>query len=163
MRNIFITLKIALLLSLVLNNFSVTASVNSKTKIVNDLFGTPPTSITGVTTICKGSSTTLTANGATLLSNDSYQWGTGTTIGSNIISGQTSATLVVTPIVTTTYWVRVIGSTTTSGVTKVVTVVNPSIAPTSVSGNLSICNGSSTTLSATGATLYSGAVYQWGT
>ena len=127
------------------------------------IFGTAPTSISGASSVCAGSRVTLTAIGATLLTNDTYQWGTGSTIGSNIISGQTNSTLTVTPSVTTTYWVRVVGATTTSGVTKVVTVVNPSTAPTSITGNLNICIGSSTTLTAVGATLASGGVYQWGT
>jgi hypothetical protein len=38
---------------------------------------------------------------------------------------------------------------------------NSSTAPTAISGTATICNGSSTTLTASGGTLSSGAVYQW--
>jgi hypothetical protein len=40
---------------------------------------------------------------------------------------------------------------------------NSSTAPTAISGTATICNGSSTTLTASGGTLSAGAVYQWGT
>jgi hypothetical protein len=52
---------------------------------------------------------------------------------------------------------------TTGGVTQVVTVNQPSVAPTGISGTTTICIGGSTTLTATGGTLGTGANYQWGT
>ncbi|MEI7509012.1 MAG: hypothetical protein WCJ62_06055, partial [Flavobacterium sp.] len=164
MKKIFILLKITLVLSVFLTVFTVNASTGFSSKVVSAIIGTPPTSISGSSSVCAGVRTTLTALGGTLSTNDAYQWGTGSTIGSNIISGQTNATLTVTPLVTTTYWVRIIGtSSSTTGVTKVVTVVNPSTAPTSITGNLNTCIGSGTSLTANGATLASGAIYQWGT
>lgn len=127
-----------------------------------------PTSITAPsTTICNGSSVTLTAVGATLGTGANYQWGTGAIVGTSPIGGATSSTLNVSPTSTTTYWVRVENtnspcSATTGGVTVTVTVNQPSAAPTSITG-LDICNGSSTTLTANGGTLGTGANYQWGT
>ncbi|KGO92205.1 T9SS sorting signal type C domain-containing protein [Flavobacterium subsaxonicum] len=85
---------------------------------------TDAASIAGASITCKDASITLTATGASLLSNTEYQWGTGT-IGQNIIAGQTGASIVVAPSATTTYWVRIkntICGTTTAGTTKLVTV-----------------------------------------
>ncbi|TRW22358.1 T9SS sorting signal type C domain-containing protein [Flavobacterium zepuense] len=81
------------------------------------------TAITGPSVVCKDSSVTLTATG-TLPANSEYQWGTGST-GSNIIAGQTGASIVVAPGTTTTYWVRIkntICDTYSSGITKIITV-----------------------------------------
>ncbi|HEX8269889.1 MAG TPA: hypothetical protein VF581_08345 [Flavobacterium sp.] len=127
---------------------------------------TAPTSVTGIDTICKGTSTTLTANGAVLGTSATYQWGTGTTAGSGIITG-TAASLSVTPTVTTTYWVRVkvLGACNsfTSAVFITVNVNVPSTAPTTITGNTTVCEGSSTTLTASGGTHSPGATYEWGT
>jgi hypothetical protein len=127
-----------------------------------------PTSITGTSTICNGGSTTLTAIGGTLGTGANYQWGTGATIGSSPLVGQTSSTLSISPTATTTYWVRIENTSapcaaTTSGASQVVTVNQPSVAPTGITGTTTICVGSSTTLTATGGTLGTGANYQWGT
>jgi hypothetical protein len=137
-----------------------------------ELLGTTPsTDPTGITTsastICNGTSVTLTATGGTLGTGANYQWGTGAVVGANPIVGATSATLVVTPTTTTTYWVRIENTAgpcaaTTSGVTTVITVNQPSTAPTSITTG-SICNGSSITLTANGGVLGTGATYQWGT
>ena len=122
---------------------------------------TAPTSITGTTSICAGSSVTLTANGGT---GSNYQWGTGSTVGSNIISGQTASTLTVSPASTTTYWVsrtQLSPCSNTTGVTFTVSVSTPATAPTSISASSStVCSGTSVTLTAVGG---SGSNYQWGT
>ena len=90
---------------------------------------TAPTSITGTTTICSGETSTLTASGGTEGTSCTYQWGTGSTVGSNIISGATSISYT-TPALTsnTTYWVRRVDpspcSTTTGGATVTVIILN---------------------------------------
>ena len=107
-----------------------------------------PTSISGTTTICNGSSTTLTANG-TLGTGAVYQWGTGSTVGTNSISGST-ASITVSPTSTTTYWVRITNTTspctaTTSGVTSTVTVnAQPAAA---AGGTQTICQTGTATVS----------------
>jgi len=127
-----------------------------------------PTSISGApAAICSSSSVTLTAVGGTLGTGANYQWGTGSVVGTNPIVGATSSTLTVSPSSTTTYWVQIQNTTapcsaTTGGVTQVVTVNQPSVAPSSVTGP-DICNGGSTTLTAVGGSLGTGANYQWGT
>ena len=116
-----------------------------------------PTSITGVNSICLGTSTTLTANGTS----GTYEWGTGTTVGLNPIAGTTN-TITVSPTSTTTYWVRVKGTfpcPDSAGITRTVTVTAPPVAPTTITGTNSICSGTTTTLTATAGL----GTYEWGT
>jgi len=87
--------------------------------------------------------------------------------GTNPIAGQSGVSISVSPSATTTYWVRIINGTapcsaTTAGVTSTVTVNQPSVNPTSITGS-SICLGASTTLTVVGGSLGVGANYQWGT
>ncbi|RZJ68517.1 MAG: T9SS sorting signal type C domain-containing protein [Flavobacterium sp.] len=130
-------------------------------------FSTAPTSISGTNAICAGTSTTLTAQGGTMGGSSTYQWGTGNTVGNNVIAGQTGASITVSPTTTTTYWVRrqdpAPCNINTPGVTQEVTVTPVSTAPTGISGTTTLCAGSSTTLTATGGTLGSGSTYEWGT
>ncbi len=144
-----------------------TATTGGLTKLIT--VNTPsaaPSSVTGAD-ICAGGTTTLTALGATLGTSANYQWGTGSVVGTSPIVGATSSTLTVTPGSSTTYWVQVQNTASpctaaTSGLTKLITVNTPSVAPSSITG-ADICAGSSTTLTALGATLGTGANYQWGT
>ena len=127
-----------------------------------------PTSISGTTIYCNPGTTTLTAEGGTLGTNANYQWGTGSVVGTSPITGQTASTITVSPSNTTTYWVRIENTASpctinTGGPTQVVTVNQPSVAPTGISGTTTICSGGSTTLTASGGTLGTGANYQWGT
>jgi len=129
---------------------------------------TAPTSITGTIALCSGQTTILTAAGGIAGSDVTYEWGTGSTVGSNIISGATTASYTTAALsTTTTYWVRrkdpVPCSTTTTGATVTVTVNTPSTAPASISGTTSVCQGSTTTLTATGGVSGTGATYEWGT
>ncbi|MDO9253924.1 MAG: T9SS type A sorting domain-containing protein [Bacteroidales bacterium] len=88
---------------------------------------TAPTSISGITAICGGSSTTLTATGGTLGTGGTYQWGTGGTLGLNIIPSATAASYT-TPDLTSnaTYWVRKTDpapcNTVTGGLTASITI-----------------------------------------
>lgn len=129
------------------NGTSINVSSTSTSSVtITDVFGcqssasqlvtvnTPsiaPASISGTTTLCSGTGTVLTAVGGTLGSGANYQWGTGSTVGSNIISGATNIDLSVTPSGTTTYWVRIVNTASpctpaTGGVTQEVTV-NPNV------------------------------------
>jgi gliding motility-associated-like protein len=131
---------------------SVTVTVNTAS--------TAPTSISASSNpICTPSSTTLTAVGGTAGTGATLQWYTGSCGGT---SAGTGASITVSPIVTTTYYVRyegACGNTTCAQVT--ITVNTPSTAPTSISGTTTICSGGSTTLSAVGGTAGTGASLQW--
>lgn len=127
---------------------------------------TAPTNISGTSSICSGSSVTLTATGGNLAMGAVYQWGTGT-VGNNVISGQTGASITVSPTATTTYWVRRVDpapcAINTNGATKSITVTTASTAPASITGTTTICLGNSTTLTASGGTAGTNATYEWGT
>lgn len=124
------------------------------------------TGITGAGTICQGAGVTLTATGGTLGTGANYQWGTGTSVGSNTIAGATSSTYTVTPSGTTSYWVSVTGPSPCNGAGgtyTTVTVATPSTAVTGITGGGTVCQGAGVTLTATGGSLGTGANYQWGT
>jgi hypothetical protein len=127
-----------------------------------------PSSISGTTTICNGGNTTLTAVGGTLGTGANYQWGTGAIVGTSPIGGATNSTLTVSPGSNSTYWVRIENTSApctgaTVGVTQLVTVNMPSVAPSGISGTTTICIGGNSTLTAVGGILGTGANYQWGT
>lgn len=113
------------------NRVAVTGTVNQ---------GLTP-GITGTTSICKGSSTTLTATGGT-----TYSWDTGAT----------TAAITVSPSNTKTYTVTAT-SAGCSGVATVSVAVNNIPTPT-ITGTTTICSGGSTTLTASG-----GGTYVWNT
>ena len=99
----------------------------------------PPPNVTlgGVTSVCPGSSTTLTASGGS-----TYQWSTGSTTSSTTVS----------PLVTTTYTVKVFNGTCQKDTTITVTML--AVPSVTFSGNPLICIGDSTTLTAHGGTSY---------
>ena len=113
------------------------ASTATMQVVVNAL---PSPSISGTTTICNGSSTTLTASGG-----GSYRWD----------NNSTNAQRTVSPTTTTTYTVTVTNSSNCSASTSKVVTVNALPSP-SISGTTTICNGTSTTLTASG-----GGTYRW--
>ena len=89
-------------------------------------------------TICQGASTTLTATNAA-----TYSWAPG---------GQTTASISVSPATTTTYTVTGTSSGCVTTDQVIVTVVPPPAI--SAGANVAICNGQSTTLTATGGSTY---------
>ncbi len=121
---------------------------------------TAPTTISGTTSICPGSTTILTASGGSVGTIGVYQWGTGTSVGLNSISGQTGASLMVSPAITSTYWVRRIDGTcnTTSGISQEVTVIPISVGG-NASSNQSICLG--TTPLDLNLASYTGNIVKW--
>lgn len=99
----------------------------------------PTINIAGNTSICKGSSTTLTASGGS-----TYLWSSG--LG-------TGAVKTVAPDTTTTYIVSGTGANGCDNTTQIQVVVNP-LPSVDLGGDVTICAGNSTTLIATGATTY---------
>ena len=133
-------------------------------KITVNATSTAPTSISGGPTLC--TSGTLTESGGTLSAGATYQWGTGSTIGTSPISGATASTYTATAA--NTYWVSVTAGTTCPGVsnagatTAIAAINSPSTAPTSISGGAGTYCGV-TVLTEVGGALATGANYQWGT
>ena len=124
-----------------------------------------------VSPICNGGSTTLSQSGGILGTGAIWQWysdaGFTTKVGGQLSTSD--ASLSVSPIASTTYYVRAEGTTSPCTVnvgdnTKSVTITvnQPSVAATSVSASATtICNGSSSTLTQTGGTLGTGASWKW--
>ncbi len=97
----------------------------------------PPTAITGNTTLCEGESTTLTATGGV-----TYVW-SNTSTGNSITVNQSGV-----------YTVTATNAEGCSATANVTVTVNP-LPSVNISGNTTVCAGSSTTLTATGANSYS--------
>ena len=110
-------------------------ATNTATVTVNAL---PMATISGNTSLCAGQGTSLTANTAAA----SYTWSTG----------QSLATITVTPASTTSYSLNVLGSNGCTNTVVTTVTVNP-IPVVSVS-NATICAGGSATLTANGALAY---------
>ncbi|MGE0636401.1 MAG: T9SS type A sorting domain-containing protein [Bacteroidia bacterium] len=135
-----------------------TTTCASVTVTVNTL-SVAPTGATGVTTICNGSSTTLTVSGGSAGTGATAQWFTGSCGGA---SAGTGNSINVSPTTTTTYYVRYSGTcNTTTCATVTVTVNTLSVAPTGATGTTTICNGGSTTLTVAGGSAGTGAVAEW--
>jgi len=121
-------------------------SVNSN-NITMTVYSPPtaPTSITG-SPVCIGGKALLTATGGSSGSGCAYEWGTGNTIGNNIISGATSIKYTTTNLNSNaTYWVRRVGNTSctskTTGVSQLVSIVaDPTISTQPVSPS-NVCVG----------------------
>lgn len=130
-----------------------TVSANTYSAIVTDVNGCKDTARVTVTikpipafllpnqTICQGQSATLTAAGG-----GTYAWTPG---------GQTTASITVTPSVSTTYTCVVTGTNGCTGTNSAAVTVNPKPTAT-ITGNQNLCQGQSTTLTASG-----GGTYQW--
>lgn len=99
----------------------------------------PQISVSGTKTLCAGQTTTLTATGGT-----SYIWTTGDTISNIVVSPTSTQSYVVT--VTNTY-----GCVSSAAVTV---TVNP-LPNVTFTGLTTICQGSTTTITALGASTYS--------
>ncbi len=97
----------------------------------------PTPSITGNTSVCEGQSTTLTANGGV-----SYAWSNGSTMTSVTVS-QSGV-----------YTVTATNAEGCSASANITISVNP-LPNISIAGNTRICEGGSTTLTASGADTYS--------
>ncbi|MGZ4055048.1 MAG: PKD domain-containing protein [Bacteroidia bacterium] len=102
----------------------------------------PNITLSGVTDICVGQSTTLTATGAT-----SYTWSGGTSA--------TTSSITVSPAITTTYYATSAVTPCGSDTDTIVVTVHP-LPVAAISGTDTICQGESTVLTASG-----GGTYQW--
>jgi autotransporter-associated beta strand protein len=128
----------------------------------------PTSLLISTATICNGSSITLTQSGGTLGTGATWRWYSdasfSTLVGS---SSSANASLVLSPTTSTTYYLRAEGnfSPCSSNLAAPgnisVTVNQPSVAPSSLNGTATICDGSSTNLTQTGGSLGTGAIWRW--
>ena len=130
----------------------VISSCNSSLTPVTVTINQPsinPSSITGSSSICLGANTTLTSVGGSLGVSANYQWGTGSVVGTNPISGATSSTLSASPSSSTNYWVQIVNGTgpcsiTTAGLSTTITVNTPTLASNPTAGS-AVWRGASST------------------
>ncbi|MBM3410332.1 MAG: T9SS type A sorting domain-containing protein, partial [Bacteroidetes bacterium] len=108
----------------------------------------PTPTVSPTTTICSGSSATLNALGGT--GSQPYEWRIGSLSGSVV---GTSSSLTVSPVVNTTYYVMVRNSLGCTKADSVRVIVLP-VPIVQASPDISVCQGSSVTLNATGASTY---------
>jgi gliding motility-associated-like protein len=121
----------------------------------------PASVIAGQTSVCPGSSTTLTVNGGTLSPNDIWTWyaggcGAGAPIG-------TGNMIAVSPLSNTTYYVRAEGPCGFSGCASASVSLNTiSTPPISVTASsTTLCTGQSTVLNVSGGLLGTGGQWVW--
>ncbi|MFC2152635.1 gliding motility-associated C-terminal domain-containing protein, partial [Bacteroidota bacterium] len=125
---------------------------------------TESTDPTGINTdndnFCPGESANLTVQGGSLGTGASWEWYTGSCGGTSAGSG---LTLNVSPVVTTTYWVRAEGDcNTTACVSITLTVKAESTDPTGINtDNNNFCVGESANLTVQGGSLGDGASWEW--
>lgn len=113
---------------------------------------TDPTGISGTTSICSGSSTTLSVNGGSLGTGANWQWFEGS-CGSGSALG-TGSSITVSPTANTSYYVVSQGGcNTTSCVSQAVTVTPISA---DAGADLTLCTGDTATLTVSGT-----GTYQW--
>ncbi len=113
-----------------------------------------------VSTVCSGSSTTLSVVGGTLGTGASWRWHSGSCTGTLVGTG---SSITVSPVATTTYYVSAEGNCNTTSCASVTIALNTqSVAALSISANPnSVTLGNSTTLSLSGGSLGTGAVWTW--
>ena len=99
-----------------------TSSASTTGNITPNSLSVVPTGITGTTTICNGSSTTLTVNGGTVGTGATVQWFTGSCGGT---SAGTGNSITVSPTSNTTYYVRYSGTCNTTACVSQLVTVNP--------------------------------------
>ncbi|MFN7013162.1 MAG: hypothetical protein ACK4ON_02715, partial [Bacteroidia bacterium] len=113
------------------------------TNITMNSLSTAPTSATAnPSTICVGSSTTLTVNGGSLGTGAQWQWFSGSCGGTAVGTG---TSISVSPSTTTTYFVRASGTCNTTSCVSVTVTVDQNPATSNAGPNQSVC-GLTTTL-----------------
>lgn len=117
-----------------------------------------PTNILGVTTICEGTSTTLTVDGGFIGSGGTVEWFSDSCGGT---SAGTGNSIVVSPIVNTTYFVRYSGICNTTSCASVLITVDPlPLAAGSITGNSTVCQGQNSVVYTVPAITYATG-YNW--
>ena len=115
----------------------------------------------GVSNYCydPDNTTSLSVIGGTLGTGADWRWYENSCNGAIVGSGPS---ITINPSTTTTYFVNAVGTcSTTSCALLTVNVSTQSIAPVAITGTVSNCTGSSSTLSVSGGTLGEGATWVW--
>jgi uncharacterized protein (TIGR02594 family) len=110
--------------------------------------------------VCPGTNITLTVNGGSLGSGASWKWYSGSCAGTYVGTG---TSIGVSPSTTTTYYVRAEGDcNNTTCASGTLTVKSTSTTPSSINfSNNNVCPGTNVTLTFSGGSLGTGAVWKW--
>lgn len=119
-----------------------TTSCTSITITVNSPSTAPTSATANPSVICVGNSTTLTVNGGSLGTGAQWQWYSGSCGGP---SAGTGSSITVSPSITTTYFVRAVGTCNTTTCVSVTVTVDQNPATSNAGPNQAIC-GLTTTL-----------------
>lgn len=125
-----------------------TASTRVPVTVTVNITSTAPTGILGATTICVGSSVTLTQSGGSAGSGAAFNWYTGSCGGTLVGTG---ASINVSPTSTTTYYVRAEGTCNTTACASGTVTVSaiPSVSGVTATPPM-ICPGGTSNLNASG-------------
>jgi hypothetical protein len=116
-----------------------TGAISANYPITVNIPSVAPTSITGTTTICEGTSTTLTMVGGSAGTGATIEW-FSTSCGGTFVGNGNSIT--VSPTTTTTYYVRYSGDCNATACASVTVNVNPlPVAAGTISGPNAVCQG----------------------
>ena len=148
-------------------------SVSPDLTIVMNNASVAATALLGATTICNGGSANLSQTGGTLGTGASWNWYTTSNFASSSLvntNPNPGADFVASPITTTTYYLRIEGTTApctdpaSAAISVTITVNQPSTAPTGATATgLTLCAPGTVTLTETGGVLGTGATYEWAT
>jgi large repetitive protein len=130
---------------------TVTGCASPRTAVTVTVTPTPAAPTASGATICSGSTATLTATAP----GGTYDWFSAATGGTSLSTGASYTTPALTS--TTTYYVQTTISGCAGPRTAVTVTVNPIPASPTVSGTTTICEGTTTTLTATAP----GGTYEW--
>jgi len=119
---------------------------------------TTPTSISGITAVCSGGSTTLTQIGGVLANGADYKWYTGSCGGTLVGSGPS---ITVSPVANTTYYVRAEGTCNTTTCISTTVTITPAVGTPvfSLGSSSSRYQGAGTVLYSSTATNSTGITY----
>jgi large repetitive protein len=130
---------------------TVTGCASPRTAVTVTVTPTPPAPTASGMTICSGNTATLTATAP----GGAYDWYSAATGGTLLATASSYTTPSLTS--TTTYYVQTTVSGCTGPRTAVTVTVNPIPAAPTVTGTTTICEGNTTTITATAP----GGAYQW--
>ena len=137
-----------------------TTACVSITITVNSVSVAPTSATASPSAICSGSSVTIGESGGILGTLASWYWYTGACGSSYLVSGLSA---IITPSLTTKYYLRAEGTCNTTSCISVTVTVNTNSQPaTSVAATLSVlCPGAQTVLNLSGGSPGSGGIWAW--
>ncbi|MBN4061575.1 choice-of-anchor D domain-containing protein [Bacteroidales bacterium AH-315-I05] len=140
---------------------NTTSCASTAVNVTKTLSVVSDSAVASINPTCPGQATTLSISGGSLGTGATWEWYTTSCGGTTAGSG---GSISVSPLVTTTYYVRAEGTCNTTVCDSItINVTNiPSADPTAATVTQdTICAGNSTTLAVSGGSLGTGAIWEW--